>query len=144
MRDESEQYISLVDEIEKSYGSTSSSSKSLENFYYTIPLSPLSIKPRTYEKKKFPVSTRIDYFTEPSIKSFQKMNKKQLERVVNFKITRKDVGFIYFEGETDLSNWKLNFDEIISIEDKFVETYPNDQRKPKTNEELNRKAIVHL
>ncbi|XP_053164847.1 nuclear pore complex protein Nup98-Nup96 isoform X2 [Hemicordylus capensis] len=89
------------------------------------------------------VSTRVGYYTIPSMEELARMTTDRGECLVtDFTIGRKGYGSIFFEGEVNLTN--LNLDEIVHIRRKEVIVYPDDELKPPIGEGLNRRAEVTL
>ena len=76
------------------------------------------------------VSSRPDYITSPTLpdilQSWDPVSKTLM--VNDFTVTRIGFGGIKFPGKTDLSG--LNLDEIVFIQHKEVEVYPDESVKP--------------
>ena len=77
------------------------------------------------------------------------MNDDELRHVRNFTITRDGFGRIEWEGETDVLG--LNFDQLVCIEAKEVQVYPEENGgggggvvKDPEGEKLNKPAVVTL
>ena len=60
--------------------------------------------------------------------------------VENFTVGRTGYGNIFFPGVTNVAG--LNLDEIVFIRHKEVIVYPDDGKKPRLGEGLNRRAQV--
>ena len=73
------------------------------------------------------------------------MKKSELETVENFKIWN-EYGSVEYPDQTDLLD--VNLDELVVIEDKQAEVYPESVeragKKPRVGLKLNKKAIITL
>ena len=84
---------------------------------------------------------KSEYKTIPDIRLLSLMSKDELRKITNFTI-ENNWGKIIFEGQTDITNQKL--DEIIDISHGNITVYHNDYFKPPIGQKLNKPAIVHL
>jgi len=95
--------------------------------------------------KRAPKLTRSDYKTQPSIEQLNRMSERELAAVEGFTIWNKQ-GKIEFEGRTDVRD--VDLDEVVVINQKNVEVYPEDKfkfdAKPLPGEKLNKTAMITL
>jgi nuclear pore complex protein Nup98-Nup96 len=89
-----------------------------------------------------PKLTKEGYYTIPSLKDMKMMTKEQLRSIPKFTIGCKDKGKITFETPTNVLN--LNIDDIVQINTRIIEVYPNDANKPPEGKELNKPAILTI
>eukprot|EP01114_Cavostelium_apophysatum_P010587 TRINITY_DN2449_c0_g1_i4.p1 TRINITY_DN2449_c0_g1~~TRINITY_DN2449_c0_g1_i4.p1 ORF type:complete len:1866 (-),score=435.79 TRINITY_DN2449_c0_g1_i4:22-5619(-) len=106
--------------------------------------SPFTSSKRNTLNVNAPRLTKADYFTTPSISELERMSDEELKSVRDFTVGRRDVGQVQFLGRVDVRN--LNLDEIVHLEPKSVEIYPENSSVPKAaeGEGLNRPAVVTL
>lgn len=84
---------------------------------------------------------RSGYYTIPAIETLDEYVHEGTCIVPNFTVGRKGYGKVYF-SECDV--FGLNLDEIVHFRHKEVIIYPEDDKKPKIGEGLNRRAKVTL
>jgi hypothetical protein len=61
----------------------------------------------------------LDYYLEPSWEQIRTMTSKDLENVSNFKVGRKDCGWVIFPGKTDIRN--VDVAKMVLIKPREVE-----------------------
>ena len=86
-------------------------------------------------KALYPVLTKENYYTVPSIKG---LCSEQLSRVENFTVGRKGCGKIIYPGKTDITG--LDLDDLVHIEPLYVEVRKASNQPSSVN--LNRAALV--
>lgn len=89
-----------------------------------------------------PQLSRPAYYSNPSIQMMSTFSEKDLSRVDNLEIGRHGVGSIKWTGLTDVR--RMNFDEIVFIDNGEVTVYPDPERMPPKGEGLNKEAVIHL
>ena len=104
-----------------------------------VPVSPLLV----YQNSRIAPKLTKPYITEPSIEILRCMTPEKLSKVANFSIS-SEVGKVVWKDAVDLRY--LNLDEIISFsrENHAITVYPNEEKKPKIGEGLNKEAIIYL
>jgi len=84
---------------------------------------------------------RADYWCKPSCDVLSKMSEAQLSRVESFEVGKYNIGWIRWEGCTDVR--ALDLDRTVEIEFGKLNMYPRGD-KPPVGEGLNKKATVTL
>ena len=92
-----------------------------------------------------PKLTNSDYKIQPTIEQLNRMTDRELAAVEGFTIWNNH-GKVEFEGRTDVRD--INLDEVVVINNKNVEIYPEDKfkgsDKPFPGEKLNKPALITL
>jgi hypothetical protein len=91
-----------------------------------------------------PVLTKEGYVTYPSMQVLRSMTDEELSCVYRFRISRRGVGSIEWEGNTDLRS--LNLDELVDIDNKSIAVYEDvsSDEKPQVGVGLNKPAVLTL
>lgn len=90
------------------------------------------------EKDYHPILTKPGYHTQPKMSELAKYSFETLMEIDNFCVFNED-GMVEFEGLTDLTY--VNLDEILDIS-HVIELYPDERRKPREGEKLNKPAVL--
>ena len=85
-----------------------------------------------------PILTKPGYQTQPKMSELAKYSFETLMEIDNFCVFNED-GMVEFEGTTDLTY--VNLDEILDIS-HVIELYPDEKRKPREGEKLNKPAFL--
>eukprot|EP01090_Pellita_catalonica_P000411 TRINITY_DN10285_c0_g1_i1.p1 TRINITY_DN10285_c0_g1~~TRINITY_DN10285_c0_g1_i1.p1 ORF type:complete len:489 (+),score=104.08 TRINITY_DN10285_c0_g1_i1:835-2301(+) len=100
------------------------------------------VKPTPQRKRSFaPTLSDSSYYTYPPMKQLHSMTEEQLSQVQDLVVGRTGSGWVKFLGKTDVRN--LNLDNIVLLENKVIELYPNEDPPPRGSG-LNKAAIVCL
>ena len=97
--------------------------------------------PEEEEEKEIdyhPILTKPGYQTQPKMSELAKYSFETLMEIDNFCVFNED-GMVEFEGTTDLTY--VNLDEILDIS-HVIELYPDEKRKPREGEKLNKPAFL--
>lgn len=95
-----------------------------------------------------PICTREGYSTKPSMETLRSYTESRLAAVEDFTVIREGFGEITWPGLTDVRG--LSIDDVVVIEDKAVEVYPetcadgSPQEYPPVGVGLNKPALVTL
>ena len=90
------------------------------------------------ERDYHPILTKPGYQTQPKMSELAKYSFETLLEIDNFCVFNED-GMVEFEGPTDLTY--VNLDEILDIS-HVIELYPDEKRKPREGEKLNKPAYL--
>eukprot|EP01129_Flabellula_baltica_P012280 TRINITY_DN5523_c0_g1_i1.p1 TRINITY_DN5523_c0_g1~~TRINITY_DN5523_c0_g1_i1.p1 ORF type:complete len:374 (-),score=67.34 TRINITY_DN5523_c0_g1_i1:17-1138(-) len=116
---------------------------SLQTSPYTInPDSPLANKEAREKLWRLPSVQNDQYFTDPPLEELENYSLEELGKVKDFTIGRQEIGFIKFEGETDVRGLRIN--DLVVFENHSVVVYPDSSQKPPVGQGLNKRAIIGL
>lgn len=101
------------------------------------------LKTKTAPRELLPKLNKAGYMMSPSLMDMQEMTEQELSKIRNFSI-QNQFGKIVFLGETSVLS--LNLNEVIEIQQDFVDVYPETSHvaKPPIGEGLNKPAEIHL
>jgi len=89
-----------------------------------------------------PILTKPGYYTLPSLDQMKAMTLEELSSIPHFIIGCKNKGAVEFESPTNVIN--LNLDEIVKMNSRSIEIYPEDMAKPRRGEGLNKPATLTI
>ncbi|KAH6647455.1 nuclear protein 96-domain-containing protein [Truncatella angustata] len=87
-----------------------------------------------------------EYWMEPSKEEIQAMNRVQRQKVSNFKVGRKNSGWVMFKVPVDLTQIDIDnlYDNIIVLDIRSCTVYPNPAKKPQVGKGLNVPSLINL
>ena len=88
----------------------------------------------------YPLLTKPDYYTDPSMQEILQLTPEDLQRIHNFTIINKRVGQIRFFGYSDLTG--IDLDSAVLIDAGEVTVYPPTMDLPPLGSGLNKPALV--
>ncbi|KAK6086680.1 nucleoporin autopeptidase [Seiridium cupressi] len=87
-----------------------------------------------------------EYWMEPSREEIQAMNRVQRQKVQNFKVGRKNSGWVTFKVPVDLTQIDIDnlYDNIVVLDVRSCTVYPNAAKKPQVGKGLNVPSTINL
>lgn len=91
------------------------------------------------KKNLVPKLTKKGYETKPPYHEICRMKKSELGKIQNFTI-ENEYGKIMFQNDTNIIG--LNLDDIVEINNRSIDLYPDEVQRPAVGKGLNKPAIM--